>query len=106
DFLYHPQATFWADHHSTTFLSAEAERDFVRRGSPYLIYDDGADACAQLLWDRLERAFGYRNLKYAELVSWAIKTDAARYESVWEAIEGNAPALRINCTLAYGDQNG
>jgi hypothetical protein len=106
DFLYHPQAMFWADHHSTTFLSAEAERDFEQRGSPYLIYDDTADACAQLLWDRLERDFQYRNPRYAELVSWATKTDAARYASVWEAIEGTAPALKINGSLAYGDENG
>lgn len=106
DFLYHPQATFWADHHSTTFLSAEAERDFERRGGPYLIYNDTADACARLLWDRLESAFQYRNPRYAELVSWATKTDAAKYSSVWEAIEGTAPALRINGSLAYGDENG
>ncbi len=52
DFLYHPQATFWADHHSTAFLTAEAEDDFEHRRSPYLIYDDAADACAKLLWDQ------------------------------------------------------
>ena len=106
DFLYHPQATFWADHHSTTFLTAEAERDFARRRGPYLIYDDAADACAKLLWDRLESDFGYQNPRYAELVLWATKTDAARYSSVLEAIEGTAPALRINASLAYGEENG
>ena len=107
DFLYHPQATFWADHHSTTFLSAEAERDFGRRRSNFLIYDGHADACAQLLWDRLDGDFQYRNPRYAELVAWATKTDAARYSSVREAIEGTAPALRINGSLAHsGEESG
>src|SRR6266550_6550167 len=106
DFLYHPQATFWADHHSTTFLSTETERDFDRRRSALLMYDESADACAQLLWDRLETVFQYRNPRYAELVSWATKTDAARYSSVGEAIEGTAPALRINGSLVYGEENG
>jgi len=39
-------------------------------GQPYLIYDDTADACAKLLWDRFESVFQYRNTRYAELVSW------------------------------------
>jgi hypothetical protein len=106
DFLYHPQATVWADHHSTTFLSAEAKDDFEQKRSPYLVYDETADACAKLLWDHLATAFHYRNPTYASLVSWATKTDAARYSSVREAIEGTSPALRINCTLVYGDGNG
>jgi hypothetical protein len=87
DFLYHPQATFWADHHSTAFLTVEAERDFELKRNPYLIYDDAAPACAKLLWDHLGTEFGYRNPRYAELVLWATKTDAAGYSSVEEAIE-------------------
>src|SRR5438876_6074091 len=43
DFLYHPHATFWADHHSTTFLSPEAKHDFELKRGPYFVYDDNAD---------------------------------------------------------------
>ena len=106
DFLYHPQASFWADHHATTFLTPEAKRDFKQKDNPHFAYDPKASSCAQLLWGHLKTAFGYRNRRYAPLVAWATKTDAARYASVQEAIEGTAPALRINCTLAYGDGDG
>ena len=106
DFLYHPHATLWADHHSTAFLSAETKRAFERKRSPYLIYDDAAPACAKLLWDRLAMEFGYQTARYTDLVLWASKTDAARYSSVGEAIEGTAPALRINASLVYGEENG
>src|SRR5207249_1760794 len=106
DFLYHPKATFWADHHSTAFLSPEVKRDFELKQGPYLAYNSAADSCAKLLWDHFKRAFRYRNHAYAELVSWASKIDAAKYSSVREAIQGAEPALRINCSLAYGDDDG
>src|SRR5258706_7178548 len=37
DFLYHPEAQFWADHHATSFLNEEVKRDFEQRKSPWLI---------------------------------------------------------------------
>src|ERR1035437_2542476 len=49
DFIYHPQATFWADHHSTTFLSADAKRDFTRRRQGRtLFYNDRLGSCSTL----------------------------------------------------------
>jgi len=106
DFLYHPKATFWADHHPTTFLSPQVKRDFALREGPYATYNPRADSCAKLLWDHLKRAFQYRNHGYTNLVSWASKIDAAKYSSVTEAIQGTEPALRINFSLVYGDDDG
>ncbi len=106
DFLYNPQAVFWADHHLTTFLDEDARRDFERRTSQTLVYDNRADSCAGLLWRHLAGELGYRNSRYEAIVRWAEKTDAARYESVHEAIFSHAPALRINTGLALGDQQG
>ena len=42
DFLYHPRAAFWADHHATAFLNDEARADFDRRSGPAVIYDGAA----------------------------------------------------------------
>jgi len=106
DFLYHPEAEFWADHHLTAFLSDDARRDFERRKGQTLIYDDRVGSCATLLWRHLAQAFGYRNSRYAELVTWAEKTDAARYESVAEAIFPSAPALKISLGLVFGNRQG
>src|SRR5437870_4682611 len=81
DFLYHPNAQFWADHHSTTFLTEAARRDFDTRQNQRLIYDRNAGSCAALLWDRLYKVFGHRDKRYQELVEWADKIDSARYSS-------------------------
>jgi hypothetical protein len=101
DFLYHPQAQFWADHHLTTFLTKEAEEDFAQRKSKWLIYDEESGSCAKLLWTHLAESFSYQNPRYEEMVRWADKIDAARYESVNEAILGDTPALRISRSLAF-----
>lgn len=96
DFLYHPGAQFWADHHPTTFLTDAARRDFFgKRENQRLIYDPGAGSCAALLWDRLYKLFGHRSDRYRELVEWADKIDSARYSSVEEAMSATVPALRI-----------
>lgn len=100
DFLYHPDAEFWADHHLTTFLTDESRRDFERRRNHWLVYDEQSGSCASLLWQHLADSLGYRNPRYQEMVAWAEKTDSASYESVQEAIFGEAPALRISASLA------
>ena len=105
DFLYHPDARFWADHHLTTFLTTTAREDFQRPVGTdrLLIYDQHAASCAGLLWRRLAHDFGHQNPRYAELVQWAEKIDAARYASVEEAITSSAPALRLSLGFALGD---
>ncbi|MDX6500205.1 MAG: hypothetical protein QOG23_3465 [Blastocatellia bacterium] len=104
DFLYHPEASFWADHHLTTFLNEETKRHFEQRRNPWLIYDPQSDSCAKLLWNDLYHSLGYRNDRYKAMVEWADKIDSARYESVSEAILGDAPALRVNVSLEYKDE--
>lgn len=103
DFLYHPQAMFWADHHGTTFLSEEGRRDFEKRRGTWLVYDDHSGSCACLLRNHFEECFSFADPRYDEMVEWADKIDSARYETVEEAIFGEAPALRIRASLAAGD---
>jgi len=100
DFLYHPAAEFWADHHQTSFLRPDLKNRFAEQKNAFHIYDSKSSSCAMLLWRVLQRRFKYRNSRYAELVSGADKIDAARYSSVEEAIHGSHPALNINRSLA------
>jgi hypothetical protein len=100
DFLYHPQPLFWADHHSTTFLSEEAKKDFERRRGPWFVYDNHSGSCACLLHTHFSECFGFTDSRYHDMVEWADKIDSARYASVEEAILGDAPALRIRASLA------
>jgi hypothetical protein len=104
DFLYHPEAAYWADHHGTTFLTDTARADFqAKQPTPQLVYDTRAPSCAGLLWRHLQAAFKFRNPEREELVQWAEAIDAARYHSVEEVFAPRAPALRINASLTIPD---
>ena len=99
DFLYHPSADFWADHHATSMLTKEAEADYERRRSSFPLYfDEQAGSCATLLFRHLGESLAHKP-HFPEMVEWAEKIDSARYESVEEAILGEAPALRINRSI-------
>ena len=102
DFLYHPSAQFWADHHATSLLTSEARAHFEARKDNHFVYDPSASSCAGLLWKHLAHEFGYRNYRFQPLVSAAEKTDSAAYESPQEAVFGDSPAIRLNHSLAVG----
>lgn len=105
DFLFHPDATFFADHHASSFLQPE-HREAVGRGDPERwIFDPFADSCAGLIWQRFG-ALLQENPGRRDLVTWADKIDAARYESVDEALSFGLPALDLSWALATsGDRN-
>jgi hypothetical protein len=94
DFLYHPEADFWADHHQTSFLTPELEARFRREDSSNRLYDAGASSCAEVIWRKSSRTL--REARFREMVAWARRIDGARYSSVEEAVFGDAPALRIS----------
>ena len=99
DFLYHPDADFWADHHQTSFLKPSLKEHYLSQKNPYHIYSSRSGSCAKLLWRVLNGRFKYRNKHFAELVKWADKIDSARYDSVEEAINGSSPAFNITRSL-------
>jgi hypothetical protein len=100
DFLYHPMASFWADHHLSTFLTDAARQDFLRPSAKrLLIYDSRFGSCAALLWERFYKSFNHRTLRFQEIVEWADKIDSASYSSIEEVIHPTAPALQLNLTL-------
>jgi hypothetical protein len=101
DFLYHPSADFWADHHSTSMLTGEAKADYERRRTTAcLLFDDRAGSCASLLFRHLDKALAGKP-HFQEMVAWAEKIDSARYASVEEAILGEAAALQINRSILF-----
>jgi len=101
DFLYHPSADFWADHHATSMLNKEAEADYQRRRAEFPLYfDEQAGSCASLLFRRLGDALAGKP-HFPEMVEWAEKIDSAQYASVEEAILGEAAALKINRSILF-----
>ena len=99
DFLFHPDAEYWADHHTTSFLDQSAVQAFRSRASrKKWLYDPSARSCCSVIWQSCGSAVENRVL-FEDLVSWADKIDSAAYASVDEAIFGEQPALRINTSL-------
>lgn len=100
DFLYHPQAEFWADHHPTTFLTEELRADYESGGnSAARFYDRQSGSCASLLWRKIGDALR-PDSRLEEMVRWAEKIDSAGYESVEEAFSNSHPALVLYRSLA------
>jgi hypothetical protein len=97
DFLYNPDAAFWADHHQTTFLTTAMEEQFRQKNSADLLYDPDATSCAEVIWRKSYRLL--REPRFREMVDWARRIDGARYETVNDAVLGDAPALQINLSL-------
>lgn len=104
DFLYHPDATFWADHHGTTFITEESRRDFeIHKRGRLLLYDRDSPSCAMMLWNKLRSGLS-DEARYGEMAVWADKIDSANYASVDEAIYGSHPALEISLSLAVAGE--
>lgn len=103
DFLFHPAAQFWADHHATTFADASDGALLDARPAGSYVYAPDASSCAVALRDYLQRQFGYRNPRFDALVEWADRVDSARYRSPREALLAPAAALQISLTLAEAD---
>ena len=99
DFLYHPDATIWFDHHATTFLSESFEEDYRRRRDSLVVFDGRSPSCALLIWNARLSLSGDHEAKVlaADLI------DSARYESPQQAVFGDAPAFRINASMAVGE---
>ena len=100
DFLYHPDARFWIDHHATAFLTPEAKQSYEDdRNGRFLVYDARARSCAALLW-RLAKGVSSAPQRFGEMAAWADRIDSANYLSVQQAVYGSDPALEINHSLA------
>lgn len=100
DFLYHPGADFWADHHPTAFLNDDTRRDYERARGPDIFYDRSASSCAVLIWKYWGRTLPRPAPHYEDLVEWADRIDSARYESVDETDALEAPALQISLAMS------
>src|SRR3989344_592752 len=95
DFLYHPGATFWFDHHETTFKQASWEKRFKPDRSHRI--DAAYPSCCHLVLDSLVKGFGFKPPSHIrELARWLDVVDGAFYKSARQTIEMKEPALQIN----------
>ncbi len=94
DFIYHPKAEWWFDHHQTSFIRSSWERRF--RQDKLHKWNPKYPSCASLVLDSLKKDFSFKppaHLK--ELAKWLDVIDAANFLSARQAIEFKEPALKL-----------
>jgi len=95
DFLYHPKASWWFDHHPTSFVHAAWRKKF-RNDKNHVFGLARRSSCCDLMARCLKKEFSYKPPKFiVELVKWATFVDGAWYKSAREAIESKQPAIRL-----------
>lgn len=99
DFLYHPMAEYWWDHHATTFISPDVREDYRRRCSNLVKYDPDAKSCAGLIVESAKTEDLTIPSYLNDTVLWADKIDSAAYASPEEAVIIGTPAQQISLSF-------
>jgi hypothetical protein len=100
DFLYHPDAEWWFDHHQTTFVRKDWELDY--RADERHFWRTAYRSCPRLVIDSIPDTIIRRKLarRFSECLDWFDVIDSASYSSPRQVIECREPALQINSTLS------
>lgn len=105
DFHFHPRAEYWFDHHPTTFLTPELRAKFAP--SERWAWDEGSPSCPPLILEHAARHWGYEAPeRFRDMAIWSDIVDAARFESVEQAVFGDEPALRLMRSLTVAPHTG
>jgi hypothetical protein len=95
DFLYHPKAAFWFDHHTTAFKRDDWKKKFHK--SKFYQWHPDYFSCCHATVDALKKDFGYRPPAHIrELAKWLDVIDGARFASAKQTILKKEPALQID----------
>jgi hypothetical protein len=97
DFKYSPspRLTWWFDHHQSAFLSPEDEEHHRRDTSGRKLFDPSFRSCTGFIAKVARERWAYEAPDLAELVQWADIIDGAQYADAREAVELEAPALKL-----------
>jgi hypothetical protein len=106
DFLYHPKAVFWFDHHPTTFQRKDWRDNFKQ--SKYFNWNPKYKSCYSLVLDSLTKNFGYKPPPHLKkLALWLDVVDSADYKSIKQWMEMKEPALELDAFVdRYGSSPG
>ncbi len=94
DFLYHPKASWWFDHHQTSFIRNDWQDKF--KSDKTHAFGPAEKSACSLLIKRLRKDFDYKPPKnIGDLAKWATIIDSVAYKSAREAVESRQPAILI-----------
>jgi hypothetical protein len=107
DYRYHPseKLTWYFDHHRTAFASEADRTNFeAKKDTGRFFFDDGCSSCTKLIATMSRERFGVTSPELDELVAWADRIDAARFESAAQAVDRSDPVMRLVSVVEhYGD---
>jgi hypothetical protein len=98
DYRYYPNEKlgWYFDHHRTAFASSEDRAHFESRtGGGRYFYDAEASSCTKLIARVARETFGVVDPSLDELVAFADRIDAARFDSAAEAVDRSSPFMRL-----------
>ena len=93
DFLYHPDATFWFDHHSNPFVKASWRNSFFETSKQ--IWRPRAPSCPPVILEALPFT-EVDKAHFAEYIHWSSVIDSALYMSVEEATDSHNPFIKLS----------
>lgn len=100
DFLYHPRAAFWWDHHANPFVESSWRVGYHERQGRVIHWNPNAPSCARLVAsDAAAIGLNLPSFLHAT-VRWADKIDAATYDSPSEAVSTLPAARQLALSLA------
>jgi hypothetical protein len=107
DYRYHPSdaLTWYFDHHRTAFASDDDRAHFeARRETGRFFFDSACSSCTKLIANVSREKFDVTSPDLDELVAWADRIDAARFESAAQAVDRSDPIMRLVSVVEhYGD---
>jgi hypothetical protein len=100
DYLYHPSAAIWFDHHPTAFIDKKWEKNF--KPDKWHCFVAPYPSCTGLLVNYLKKHFGFRPPAHIrELARWLNIIDAAAFSSPRQLYNFKLPAIQIMNAIDY-----
>lgn len=97
DFLFHPDALLWIDHHADPFLSSEWKTRV--EGNKNYIWDTNAPSCPQLIQQHFDISEVIHR-HFADYVSWSSIIDSALFSSAKQATDLTNPFILLSKVLS------
>jgi hypothetical protein len=106
DFLYHPSAELWWDHHVNPFRREVWRKDYERKESSFVQWDPKAPSCAGLIV-RCLLAEGIEPPEHLRRTAeWADLIDSASYPTPEDAVTRPSAARQLALSLMMDDSVG
>jgi hypothetical protein len=101
DFKYatDPRVTWWFDHHQSAFLSPQDAEHFRHEQSGQKFLDPSYKSCTKFISTVVREKFGFSAPDLEDLVTWADIVDGAMYKNAEEAVEMEAPAMKLTLVI-------